>query len=202
MRLNFFFSCFCPDGPCHQRWRLVNAWFQILLKCICFLTLGFIKLLSKIKKLEKKFSKLFGMGKRSAEVELLRGFDENVDQVNKCQKNVHLKSLILGIQKLYQSTATAWVTYQCTYNYKLCFWPGNVKEIKTIFKTQYFLFTLSKCLLRRCLVILPMPAPQSSALSVPRDSDDLRRNLRNLEEPSISAVDILANPPANEKNVK
>ena len=85
----------------------MNAWFQILLKCICFLTLGFIKLLSKIKKLEKKFSKLFGMGKRSAEVELLRGFDENVDQVNKCQKNVHLKSLILGIQKLYQSTATA-----------------------------------------------------------------------------------------------
>ena len=40
-------------------------------------------------------------------------------------------------------------------------------------------------MLRRCFVILPIPAPQSSALSVPSDSEDLRRNLRNLEEPSI-----------------
>ena len=48
-----------------------------------FLHTGFLKLLSKInKKLGKKFSKLFGMGKRSAGVELLTGLDENVDQVN------------------------------------------------------------------------------------------------------------------------
>ena len=49
-------------------------------------------------------------------------------------------------------------------------------------------------------MILPIPAPQSSALSVPRDSEDLRRNLRNLPEPSISACEILANPPENQKN--
>ena len=47
-----------------------------------FLHTGFLKLLSKInKKLGKKFSKLFGMGKRSAGVELLPGFEKQIDEV-------------------------------------------------------------------------------------------------------------------------
>ena len=65
---------------------------------------GFIKLLSKIKKLEKKVSKLwelplkaFGFGKRSAEVELLNGFDGAVHEVNKSHMYCVIQTIFLRV---------------------------------------------------------------------------------------------------------
>ena len=69
-----------------------------------FLCSGFIKLLSKIKKLEKKVTKLwelplkaFGFGKRSAGIELLTGFDDAVHEVNKYHMYLVIQTIFLRV---------------------------------------------------------------------------------------------------------